>query len=150
MTVSTRPPTGAPFEGDANRRPNLRVIETPQLFPGCVVQCRSHRHLVEEVEPADEPGGDTIVRMACLDDDANGQKLEVFWEREVDARVLGKSTWETVGQRGFDDPQVFSSYLHTLQWNCVTSLVRSRYTTADFTAIGLSLINPWSLNGRST
>ena len=67
------------------------------------------------------PGGDTIVRMACLDDDANGQKLEVFWEREVDARVLGKSTWETVGQRGFDDPQVFSSYLHTLQWNCVTS-----------------------------
>ena len=121
MTVSTRPPTGVLFGGDANRKPNLRVITTPQLFPGCVVQCRSHRYLVEEVEPADEAGGDTIVRMACLDDDANGQKLEVFWEREVDARVLGKSTWETVGQRGFDDPQVFSSYLHTLQWNCVTS-----------------------------
>ena len=93
----------------------------PDLNRGCVVQCRSHRYLVEEVEPAEQSGGDTIVRMACLDDDANGQKLEVFWEREVDAKVLGESTWDTVGQRGFDDPEVFASYLHTLQWNCVTS-----------------------------
>lgn len=62
-----------------------------------------------------------MVRLACLDDDANGQITEVFWEREVDARILGQSTWETIGQRGFDDPQVFSSYLHTLQWNCVTA-----------------------------
>jgi hypothetical protein len=81
------------------------------------VQCRSHRWLVEEVEQAEVAGGDTVVRMACLDDDANGQKLEVFWEREVDARVLGESTWDTVGQRGFDDPQVFGSYLNTLRWN---------------------------------
>ena len=87
---------------------------------GCVVFCRSHNHLVEDVQSS-ENGGDTVVRLACLDDDANGQITEVFWEREVDARVLGQSTWETIGQRGFDDPRVFSSYLHTLQWNCVTA-----------------------------
>ncbi|TGG91406.1 MAG: helicase [Aphanocapsa feldmannii 277cV] len=92
-----------------------------RLAPGCVVHCRSHRYLVEDVERPELEGGDTIVRMACLDDDANGQQLEVFWEREVDARVLAASTWQTVGQRGFDDAQVFSSYLHTLRWNCVTS-----------------------------
>ena len=89
--------------------------------PGCVVQCRSHHWLVEEVEPAEHPEGDTVVRMACLDDDANGQRLEVFWQREVDAQVLGATTWDTVGQRGFDDPQVFGSYLNTLRWNGVTS-----------------------------
>ena len=91
------------------------------LQRGSVVQCRSHRWLVEEVEPAEHPGGDTVVRMACLDDDANGQRLEVFWQREVDALVLGETTWDTVGQRGFDDPQIFGSYLNTLRWNCVTS-----------------------------
>ena len=103
-------------------------VMKPTTFPipskptsGCVVQCRSHRWLVEEVEPAEHPDGDTVVRMACLDDDANGQRLEVFWEREVDAQVLGETTWDTVGQRGFDDPQVFGSYLNTLRWNCVTS-----------------------------
>ncbi len=97
-------------------------VYTPLLpAQGCVVQCRSHRWLVEEVEPAEHPEGDTVVRMACLDDDANGQRLEVFWQREVDALVLGETTWDTVGQRGFDDPQVFGSYLNTLRWNCVTS-----------------------------
>jgi hypothetical protein len=76
---------------------------------------------VEDVEAAEHPEGDTVVRLACLDDDANGQKLEVFWQREVDAQVLGETTWDTVGQRGFDDPQVFGSYLNTLRWNSVTS-----------------------------
>ena len=99
------------------------VAISTELLPsqGAVVQCRSHRWLVEEVEPAEHADGDTVVRMACLDDDANGQRLEVFWQREVDALVLGKTTWDTVGQRGFDDPQVFGSYLNTLRWNCVTS-----------------------------
>ena len=101
--------------------PEIAAKEKFVLQRGSVVQCRSHRWLVEEVEPAEHPGGDTVVRMACLDDDANGQRLEVFWQREVDALVLGETTWDTVGQRGFDDPQVFGSYLNTLRWNCVTS-----------------------------
>lgn len=101
---------------------NTAIAEaTPIPSAGCVVYCRSHRWLVEEVEPAEHPEGDMVVRMACLDDDANGQRLEVFWQREVDAQVLGETTWDTVGQRGFDDPQVFGSYLNTLRWNCVTS-----------------------------
>jgi ERCC4-related helicase len=94
---------------------------SPIPTSGCVVQCRSHRWLVEEVEPAEHPEGDTVVRLACLDDDANGQRLEVFWQREVDRQVLGETTWDTVGQRGFDQPQLFGSYLNTLRWNCVTS-----------------------------
>jgi ERCC4-related helicase len=98
-------------------------MSTPSTIPtsGCVVHCRSHRWLVEKVEPSEHPEGDTVVGLACLDDDANGQRLEVFWEREVDAQVLGETTWDTVGQRGFDQPQVFGSYLNTLRWNCVTS-----------------------------
>jgi SNF2 family DNA or RNA helicase len=108
------PATTALLEGGASA-----LSELPGR--GCVVHCRSHRWLVEDVEPAEHHEGDTVVRLACLDDDANGQRLEVFWEREVDRQVLGASTWDTVGQRGFDQPQVFGSYLNTLRWNCVTS-----------------------------
>jgi hypothetical protein len=76
-------------------------LSSPKVIPseGSVVLCRSHRWLVEEVEPAEHPQGDTVVRLACLDDDANGQRLEVFWQREVDRQVLGETTWDTVGQR---------------------------------------------------
>ncbi|MGA0200206.1 MAG: helicase-related protein, partial [Prochlorotrichaceae cyanobacterium] len=92
-----------------------------QLTPGQVVQVRSRRYLVQRVELPKEAGGDTTVHLDCLDDDAQGQPLCVFWEQELGAQVLGESSWDVVGQSGFDQPDLFSAYLHTLRWNCVTS-----------------------------
>lgn len=91
------------------------------LQAGQIVQVRSRQYLVEEVISPFREEGDTQVRLACLEDDAQGQQLEVFWEREVDARILGASSWESVTQKGFDNPRYFSAYFHALRWNCVTS-----------------------------
>lgn len=91
------------------------------LEPGQIIRVRSRQYLVEDVIPADSPVGDTRVRLACLEDDAQGDTLEVFWEREIDAQILEASSWETVANRGFDHPRYFSAYLHALRWNCVTS-----------------------------
>jgi superfamily II DNA or RNA helicase len=97
----------------------------PKLKPGAVVRCRTRRYLVENVEPEKEkdrkPGCDTVVTMACMEDQAIGQQLTVFLEREIDFEVLGESSWEVVAQRGFDQPRQFSAYLNTLRWNCVTA-----------------------------
>lgn len=86
---------------------------------GQIVRVRSRQYLVEDV--TNHQQGDTAVRLACLDDDAQGQELQVFWEREIDAKIIGTSSWEVVASRGFDEPKKFSAYLHTLKWNCVTS-----------------------------
>jgi len=91
------------------------------LKPGQIARVRSRQYLIEEVIPSKFLGGDTIVRLSCLEDDAQGQPLEVFWEREIDTKVLGETTWDSVSSRGFDNPHFFSAYLHTLRWNCVTS-----------------------------
>jgi ERCC4-related helicase len=88
---------------------------------GSIAQVRSRQYLIEQVEPPQSPGGDTQVRLVCVDDDAQGEELEVFWERELDARVLGKAAWDSFASKGFDNPRYFSAYLHTLRWNCVTS-----------------------------
>ena len=88
---------------------------------GQIVHVRSRQYLVEAVRDRSSSIGDTIVSLSCLEDDAQGQPLEVFWEREMDARILGSSSWEGVTHRGFDQPRQFSAYLHTLRWNCVTS-----------------------------
>jgi ERCC4-related helicase len=91
------------------------------LEPGQIVHVRSRQYLVEEtISPVSEDG-DTQVVLSCLEADAQGQQLEVFWEREIDARILGQSFWGVVAKRGFDNPQYFSAYLHTLRWNCVTA-----------------------------
>jgi ERCC4-related helicase len=93
------------------------------LQAGQIVHVRSRQYLVEEVVPPPPPreSDDTLVRLSCLEDDALGERLEVLWEREVGARALGESTWDEIASRGFDDPKLFSAYLHTLRWNCVTS-----------------------------
>ena len=93
----------------------------PKLKPGDVVRCRTRRYLVENVQDPPEPCGDTVVAMACMEDDAIGSRLTVFREREIDFEVLGESSWEAVTQRGFDQPKQFEAYLNTLRWNCVTA-----------------------------
>jgi hypothetical protein len=72
---------------------------TPEI--GQIVNVRARQYLVEAVTPPIHPQGDTLVSLACLNDDAQGQVLEVFWAREIDAEILGNSTWEQVAQRGF-------------------------------------------------
>ncbi|MCX4242546.1 DISARM system SNF2-like helicase DrmD [Paraliomyxa miuraensis] len=91
------------------------------LQAGQIVRVRSRQYLVEEVVAPPRHGHDTLVRLSCLADDAQGEPLEVLWEREVDAKVLGATPWDVIARRGFDDPTLFSAYLHTLRWNCVTS-----------------------------
>jgi SNF2 family DNA or RNA helicase len=93
-----------------------------KLRPGAVVRCRTRRYLVEDVQAPLEPGADTVVSMACMEDDAIGARLTVFREREIDFELLGESSWEAVAQRGFDQPRQFAAYLNSLRWNCVTAI----------------------------
>jgi len=44
---------------------------------GQVVRLRTRAYLVEDVEEAGT--GATVVRLACLDDDPQGQHVEVVW-----------------------------------------------------------------------
>ena len=90
-----------------------------ELQPGGVVRVRSRQYLVEDVVRSKDPREDTRVRLSCLDDDAQGQRLEVLWESELDAKVLTASTFTAKAK--FDDPARFAAWLHTQRWNCVTA-----------------------------
>jgi hypothetical protein len=89
--------------------------------PGSIVRVRSRQYLVEGVELPPTPRDSTLVRLSCLEDDAQGDALEVLWEREIDARPHDDTAWDRIASRGFDAPRSFSAYLHTLRWNCVTA-----------------------------
>jgi superfamily II DNA or RNA helicase len=97
------------------------ISERPRKLPeaGQVAWVRSRTHLVERVEKTGGYG--TLVQLACLDDDAQGQRTEVIWELEVDGQILDSEAWQSIGQKGFDPPRYFSAYIHTLHWNCVTA-----------------------------
>jgi phosphatidylserine/phosphatidylglycerophosphate/cardiolipin synthase-like enzyme len=99
----------------------VTVLATAAPQPGQIVRVRSRQCLVEATTPPPAPGERTLVRLSCLDDDAQGTTLEVLWESEVDAVPVARPTWQRAAERGFDAPQLFASYLHALRWNTVTS-----------------------------
>jgi len=87
---------------------------------GELVHLRSRTWLVEEVLDG-KPGESPLIRLACADDDAQGQELSVYWEYELDRRILEQEAWDDLASKGFDAPPQFSAFLHTLRWNCVTA-----------------------------
>jgi len=94
------------------------MASLPQV--GQTVRIRQRQYLVEDVRPGAGANA-TVVRMACLDDDAQGQPLEALWEHEIDAEPVSGETWDGLTKRGFDPPRMFSAYYHTLKWNRVTA-----------------------------
>lgn len=88
---------------------------------GQIVRVRSRQFLVEDVALPPEPWHQTLVRLSCLDDDAQGDQVDVLWELEADSQMVDSTSWKHVGASGFDSSRLFSAYLHALRWNCVTS-----------------------------
>lgn len=89
--------------------------------PGEIVRLRQRRYLIEEVAQPSSVGDSLLVRLSCVDDDAQGQELEVLWDLESDAQVISDESWGRLAEQGFDEPTAFAGYLNTLRWNCVTS-----------------------------
>src|SRR5216117_65096 len=87
--------------------------------PGQIARVRQRLYLVEGTVAPVNQGDSTLVRLSCVDDDNQGQPLEVLWERELDREILTGEAWESIAKRGFDEPKVFAAYLNTLRWNCV-------------------------------
>ena len=97
------------------------TIAQAQKFPqiGDVVRVRTRTYLVEGVEPG---SAGNLIRMACLDDDAQGQTLEIIWELELDREIHNdEEAWQKIGEKGFDSARLFGAYVHTLRWHCVTA-----------------------------
>lgn len=90
----------------------ILTLALPQ--PGEFVEVRGRRWLVEGMPMLGDVGA---VRLACVDDDAQGEAVEVAWPVEMDARRSDSDTWSTLAQGGTDDPATFAAYLRTLEWN---------------------------------
>lgn len=97
--------------------------------PGELVRARQRQYLVSDVvlpatrDPHPRTGlrPATLVKLVCLDDDAQGRELAVFWELEVGAERIDPTRQGLAGVDAFDSAARFGAYYHALQWNCVTT-----------------------------
>ena len=129
--------------------PVINELPTRDPIVGELVYLRSRTWLVEEVIPSASPGQSSIVRLACADDDAQGQDLEVFWEYEIDRRVLEEEGWKDLATRGFDIPRQFAAFLHTLRWNCSTATDPNIFQAPFRAGAVVGWLRRWLLPERS-
>jgi superfamily II DNA or RNA helicase len=95
------------------------LSDPPQ--PGQIVKVRMRRWLVTGIDKRRGDDDCTLVKLACLDDDAQGDQLSILWEKELDPEIQREEGWRHLGEKGFDEPRLFAAFLHTMRWNCVTS-----------------------------
>ena len=96
-----------------------RVQPQSALKEGKFVRVRGRRWVVQRVDEV--AAEDTAVCLACVDDDAAGVLLDVLWERELDAQILGEEGFGGAPITRIDRPDLFAAYLDTLRWSGVTS-----------------------------
>ena len=111
--------------------------ETPE--PGDVVVVRRRNYLVDAVHPPVAPTDATRVALICLDDDAQGRRVEVLWELELGARVLSERAPGLGDADALDAPRTFAAYYNALRWNLVTA-TDARLFQAPFRA-GVTLMH---------
>jgi hypothetical protein len=51
------------------------------------------------------------LRLSCIADDAQGERLEILWDAEIGAAVLDEDGWRNVGQGLPDSPEVLAAHL---------------------------------------
>jgi len=92
--------------------------------PGQIVEVRQRRLVVSDIQqtalPHDVLRGryeDTqhLVTLASVEDDAQGEELQVIWEIEVGTHVYAKVALPSPAQ-GFDDPRRLDAFLDAVRW----------------------------------
>jgi ERCC4-related helicase len=119
------------------RSPRVRDLTAP--VAGDIVHVRHRQYLVEEVVPPPRAREHTLARLVCLDDDAQGRRLDVLWELELGARVLTLEAHGLGAVARIDPPRTFAAYLHALKWSSVTA-TDAKLFQAPFRA-GIKLMN---------
>lgn len=83
-----------------------------------------------------------VLRLSCIEDDAQGEEATVIWDSEIAAHTATNSLWGAIGSEGADTAATFSAWLKTVDWNS-TSVADKALFQAPFRA-GIRL-DPYQL-----
>lgn len=99
----------------------LGHVAIEALAIGDFVAVRGRRWLVQDVNHLRDHHR---VKLSCIEDDAQGERLEVVWEAEIASQRLDDA-WSGLGTGGTDDGDVFGAYLRTIRWQSATAADRT-------------------------
>lgn len=93
---------------------------------GQVLATRGRQWLIEAIIEGDHRES-PLLRLACLDDDDPGRKLELLWDLELGARVIEPEAHGLGKPDRLDSPAYFGAYLHALKWSAASAADAMRF-----------------------
>lgn len=98
--------------------PDTAMTSAADPVPGDFVRVRGRIWIVDAVR-ADRPG---VVRLICVDDDAQGDQLEVDLQAEIDVKPIGDE-WSALASSP-SDANMLSALLQVTRWNTASAADR--------------------------
>ncbi len=96
-------------------------MSPPPTLPGEIARVRQRQYLVEEiVAPQQQAMSSSFASPASMTT-RRGRRWRSCGRRSWTPRSSAEAGGTIWPARGFDPPRLFSAYLHTLRWNCVTA-----------------------------
>ena len=77
-----------------------------RLQVGDLVRVRAREWVVEAPSTGVSIDGPQTVDLACIDDDAQGERLSIVVGSEIDFRRVEGDLWDQIAREGSDDPEV--------------------------------------------
>lgn len=94
---------------------------------GDLLRLRGREWAVEAIRDEAVDGVPVAIDLACIDDDAQGERLTAVLESEIDLRRVEDDLWRQIAQEGTDDPEVFSAHLRVVTWRSATAADRELF-----------------------
>jgi hypothetical protein len=98
-----------------------------KLEVGDLVRLRGREWTIEATPRNSDVVGLRAFDLACIDDDAQGERLRIVLEAELDLRRVEDDLWQQVGRSGTDDPDVFAAHLRAVTWRTATAADRNLF-----------------------
>jgi hypothetical protein len=98
-----------------------------KLEPGDLIRIRGREWVVETVQERIGAVGPASLNLACIDDDAQGERFQAVLDAEIDVRRVEDEVWSQIGQNGTDDPEVFAAHLRAVTWRSATAADRGLF-----------------------
>ena len=98
-----------------------------ELDVGDLVRVRGREWVVEALKPGVTRDDVSTVELACIDDDAQGERLRAVLESEIDPRLVRADLWQRIGREGSDQPKVLAAHIRAVAWNTATAADRDLF-----------------------
>ncbi|MBZ9696472.1 DISARM system SNF2-like helicase DrmD [Mesorhizobium sp. CO1-1-9] len=92
---------------------------------GDLVRLRGREWAIEAVPDGSSPL--QAFDLACIDDDAQGERLRAILETELDLSRVEDDVWQRIGENGTNDPEVFAAHLRAVTWRSATAADRDLF-----------------------